>query len=158
MNYVQVGAVWIHTLAMIMVIGYYGVLGRVILPGLRRSLDGARQCSVLVALERRALPLVVGSIVLFAISGAYLLVVDEQYAGLGNFLGSTWTALMLVKHLLVGFMVVLGVLIDRLVRRLAEADDDGDRQELLAFVGLATEGVTGLGAGVVLLTAAAQLS
>ena len=31
MDYVQAGAIAIHTLAMILVVGYYGILGRVIL-------------------------------------------------------------------------------------------------------------------------------
>ena len=40
MDYLHLGAITIHTLAMILVVGYYGLLGRVILPALRRSLDG----------------------------------------------------------------------------------------------------------------------
>lgn len=121
MDYVQLGALSIHTLAMIMVVGYYGILGRVILPGLRRSLDDSTRASVLVAIERRALPLVVIAVGLFAATGAYLLLIDDQYAGLGNF-SSTWAALMLVKHLLVIVMVVLGALVDYLIRGLTDLD------------------------------------
>lgn len=156
MDYVQLGAVSIHTLAMILVVGYYGILGRVILPGLRRSLDDATRAPVLMAIERRAAPLVVLAVGLFVVTGAYLLLVDDQYAGLGN-VSSTWAALMLVKHLLVIVMVVLGFLVDFLVRGLADADPEAQGRDM-ALLGLATEGATGLGAVIVVLTAAAQLS
>lgn len=156
MDYAQLGAVSIHTLAMILVVGYYGILGRVILPGLRRSLDEATQAPVLAAIERRAAPLIVLAVGLFVATGVYLLVVDDQYAGLGDF-SSTWAALMLVKHLLVIVMVVLGFLVDYLIRGLVDADAAG-REGDMALLGLATEGATGLGAAIVVLTAAAQLS
>lgn len=156
MDYTQLVAVSVHTLAMIMVVGYYGILGRVILPGLRQSVDDAKRAPVLLAIERRAAPLVVLAIGLFVITGAYLLLVDDQYAGLGNF-SSTWAALMLVKHLLVIAMVVPGVLVDYLIRGLVAADAEGQRRDM-ALLGLAVEATTGLGAIIVVLTAAAQLS
>ncbi len=156
MDYVQLGAVSIHTLAMILVVGYYGILGRVILPALHRSLDDATRASVLVAIERRAAPLVILAVALFVATGAYLLLVDDQYAGLGNF-SSTWAALMLVKHLLVIVMVVLGFLVDFLIRGLTDTDPAAQARDM-ALTGLATEGATGLGAVIVVLTAAAQLS
>ncbi len=157
MDYLHLGAVTIHTLAMILVVGYYGILGRVILPALRRSLDGPTMATTLAAVERRALPLVVLSVVLFTVTGAYLLLIDEAYAGIGN-LTSTWTTLMLVKHLLVIFMVVIAVGLDRLVAMVLDAPDEAARERALGLTGLTAEAMTGLGAMVVLLTAAAQLS
>ncbi len=156
MDVPQVLAVWFHTLAFVIAWGYYGVLGRMVLPGLERSLDGPALGAALAAIERRALPLVFGSLVLFTVTGTYLLVTDADYAGVGDFFASTWTSLMLIKHVLVIGLIALGVLVDRLVRQVDEAPDEGGRRSALHRLGLATEGATGLGALIVLLTAAAQ--
>src|SRR3970282_1719095 len=98
MDLTRVGAIALHTLAMMIVLGYYGVLGRIVLPALRRTLETRQLALSLVAVERRAKPLLVISIALFAITGIYLMIVDEQYAGLGNVVGSTWATLVLGKH------------------------------------------------------------
>lgn len=157
MDLVLVVAVWLHTAAFVIVWGYYGVLARMVLPGLKRSLDRPAQVAALAAIERRALPLVIVSVLLFIVTGAYLLVTNPAYAGLGNF-GSTWTALMLVKHLLVGGLVVLGVAIDYLIRSAAEAPTDETREADLRLVSLGAESATGVGALIVLVTAAAQVA
>jgi uncharacterized membrane protein len=156
MDLPQVLAVWLHTLAFVIAWGYYGILGRMVLPGLERSLERPAQAAALVAIERRALPLVVLSLALFTATGTYLLVVDPKYAGLGDFFASTWTTLLLVKHVLVVGLVVLGVAVDRLIRRVGEATSETARESALRRLALSAEGATGLGALIVLLTVAAQ--
>lgn len=157
MDIAQVLAVWVHTLAFVIVMGYYGILGRVMLPALERSLDGPALAGALGAIERRAVPLVLLSVVLFALTGTYLLVVDSHYAGLGDFFASTWTTLMFIKHLIVFALIGLGVMVDRSIRRVAEATSASGRESALRRVELSAEGATGLGALVILLTAAAQV-
>ncbi len=156
MDLAHVLAVWLHTLAFVIAWGYYGILGRMVLPAVERSVDRQGQGALLVDIERRALPLIVLSLVLFTITGSYLLVVDPQYEGLGQFFSSTWATLMLVKHGLVIGLVVAGVYVDRLIRRGAQATSDEDRRSALRRVGLGAEAATGLGALIALLTAAAQ--
>jgi uncharacterized membrane protein len=156
MDLPHVLAVWLHTLALVIAWGYYGILGRVILPALERSLERPARVTALMAIERRALPLVVLSVALFTATGTYLLVVDVHYSGLGNFFASTWTTLMLVKHVLVVGFVVLGVVVNRLVRQAAEATDETARESAVRRLALSAGGATGLGALIVLLTAAAQ--
>jgi uncharacterized membrane protein len=156
MDVPQVLAVWLHTLALVIAWGYYGILGRVILPALERSFERPAQAAALVAIERRAVPLVLLSVVLFTATGGYLLVVNPHYAGLGNVFASTWTTLMLVKHVLVIGFVVLAVMVDRFIRRIAEATDENARASALRRLALSAEGATGLGALIILLTAAAQ--
>jgi uncharacterized membrane protein len=158
MDSVRLGAITVHTLAMILVVGYYGILGRVILPALRRSLDGPTMATALVAVARRALPLIGLAVALFVVTGAYLLLSDEQYAGLGRFAASTWTTLMLVKHLVVVVMIVVAIGVDRLIGWVADPVDEEARERALGLLGLGVDTVTGLGALVVLLTVAAQLS
>jgi uncharacterized membrane protein len=157
-NVLLVLAVWFHTLGFVIAWGYYGVLGRMVLPGLERSLERPAQAAALVAIERRALPLIALSLVLFMATGTYLLVVDSHYAGLGNVFASTWTTLMLVKHVLVIGLVMLGVTVDHLIRQAGDAANDRDRESALRRVALGAEGATGLGAVIVLLTAAAQVA
>jgi uncharacterized membrane protein len=154
----QVFAVWLHTIGFVIAWGYYGVLGRIVLPAIERSLTGPARATTLVAIERRALPFIGLTLVLFTATGAYLLVSDPQYAGLGNIFASTWTRLMLIKHVLVVGLVVLAFAVDWLIRRAArDSEEDGQAPDL-RFVALAADGVTGLGALIALLTVAAQAS
>jgi uncharacterized membrane protein len=158
MDLALVIALWFHTLALVIAWGYYGILGRMILPGLERSLGPAALGPALLAIERRALPLVLLSVVLFTVTGSYLLVVDAHYSGLGDFFASTWTTLMLVKHVLVIGFVALGVTVDRLIRGLADASSEETRRSALRRLRLSAEAATGLGALITLLTAAAQVA
>ena len=55
MAVLDVGAVWFHTLALLIALGYYGILGRVVVPSLERTLTGADLSAALGAVERRRL-------------------------------------------------------------------------------------------------------
>ena len=158
MDPLAVVAVWLHTVAFVIAWGYYGVLGRIVLPGLERSLDAGPAGTTLEAIESRALPLVVLSMVLFGLTGTYLLVSDPEYAGLGAFFATTWTTLMLVKHVVVVGLVAAAVTVDRFIRRMANAATDVERLSALRRVRLGAEAATALGALIALLTAAAQLA
>ena len=157
MDLVQVGAVWLHTVAFVIAWGYYGILARMILPGLGGTLDLAGQTRTLAAIERKALPFVLLAVVIFIVSGTYLLVTNPAYRGLGSFT-TTWATLMLIKHLLVVGLVGLGVLIDYLVRGLGEGQIDRGNIADLRLIRLAADAATGLGALIALLTVAAQFA
>jgi uncharacterized membrane protein len=85
--------------------GFIGYPRRVVLPALGESPDRAAGTAMLVAIERRALPLVLISVVLFIATGTWLLVVNDRYAGLGDVFANTWATLMLLKHLAVILLV-----------------------------------------------------
>jgi len=154
---VLVFSVAVHTLSMVIVLGYYGILGRIVLPGLKRTLDDRRLAEVLLVIEQRARPFLVLSIAAFAITGIYLTFADEQYEGLVAIGSSTWTTLILLKHLEVAGIVGLGVVLDRMIEGLA-AWEAGPPERSVRLTGLLAEGITALGAIVILMTAAAQLS
>jgi uncharacterized membrane protein len=156
MDVPQLLAIAVHTLAFVIAWGYYGILGRIVLPALERTLEGVALGTAIGEIERRALPLVVLSAILFMVSGSYLLVADPHYAGLGNLFASTWTTLILLKHVVVLVLVVLAVAVDTYARRVANAIDDAVRTRALRRLSLAAEATTGVGALVVLLTAAAE--
>ncbi|HEX8938555.1 MAG TPA: hypothetical protein VF763_00210 [Candidatus Limnocylindrales bacterium] len=149
-------AVVVHTIAFVIAWGYYGILGRIVLPALERSLDGQALGHAVAEIERRALPLVGLSGVLFTISGSYLLAASPRYAGLGNLFASGWTTLLLAKHVVVVAFVVLAAAVDLQARRIGRGADDAAQRRELARLSLATEVTTGLGAIVVILTAVAQ--
>ena len=83
-------AAWLHTVAFAIAWGYYGVLGRLVMPSLERVLDGPARSDTVVAIERRALPLLGVAIVIIVATGAWLLVVDPRYLGLGAVTASNW--------------------------------------------------------------------
>lgn len=148
-------ASWIHTLAFVIAWGYYGILGRIVIPGLA-DLDSERAAHTLAAIERRALPLVLVAILLFIVTGSFLLVTDPRYDGLGNLFASTWTTMLTLKHVLVVLLVGLGVLIDYLIRTAGEPVADAGRRSRIAQVRWVAEGATALGAVIVLTTVIAQ--
>lgn len=141
-------ALWLHTVAFVIAWGYYGIVGRFVIPVLDASGSDVTRESLLVAIEKRALPFILLTVAIFVITGTYLLLVDDRYAGLGNFFASGWTVLMLVKHVVIVGLVAAAVWYDYLVRRLAD----------IRRARIAAEIATGLGAVVALLTVAAQLS
>jgi uncharacterized membrane protein len=156
MDATHVVALWLHALSMVVVLGYYGILGRLVLPALVQTVDGPALGRSVAAIERRALPIVLLGIALFVVTGIYLLIKDGRYTGIGEF-ASTWSVLMLVKHLVVVAMIALGVGVDRLAAAIGQASDEG-RKRMVDVLVLALDGMTALGAIVLLLTAAAQLS
>ena len=158
MDFALVIALWIHTLGLVIVVGYYGVLGRIVIPSLERTLRGPELAEGLAAVERRALPLVLLSVVLFVLTGTYLLVVNPQYGGLGNFFATTWATLMLLKHGVVIAFVGLGVAVDWFARDLVFAADEAALRSTVRRMRLCAEVGTALGALIILLTVAAQQS
>jgi uncharacterized membrane protein len=152
----EVGAGWLHTLAFLIILGYYGILGRFIVPALEHSLDGPTAARTLLDIERRALPFVLLSTGIVVVSGAYLLISSPHYAGLANISASSWTTLMLLKHLLVAGLVGLGVVVDLLIRDLDGSADEPSRQAASRRIRLVADSTTGLGAAVILLTVVAQ--
>ena len=163
MSTLVLGATWIHTVAIVVVLGYYATLWLVVLPWL--SSGGAPEPGrVITLLERRALPWIIGSIVLFIVTGVVLMLTSPSYDGLGNLAASTWAILIVVKHVVVVAMVALGLVVDRvLVPRVAgtwwtpAVVPSTDARDLRPIA--RASGVMGvLGAVVLLLTAAAQLA
>ena len=65
---------------------------------------------------------------------------------------------MFAKHLMVILLLALAVLVDVFVRRAGDATDELTRESALRRLRQSAEAATGVGALIVLLTTAAQLS
>jgi uncharacterized membrane protein len=147
-------AVSAHLFATVVLVGYYTVLALIIAPAVVTLGGGPRPIEVLAAVERRAMPLLIASLVAFLATGVYLLTADPQYAGPGK-VGGAWASLLLVKHVVVLIMVILGSYLDGLVVRAAEAHASGNPPSRVVW---ASRGMALLGGAVLVLTAAAQTS
>jgi uncharacterized membrane protein len=147
-------AVSVHLFATVVLVGYYAVLALIIAPAVMAMVEGTRPVEVLAAVERRAMPLLIASLVAFLATGVYLLTADPQYAGLGR-VGGAWASLLLVKHVVVLFMVILGSYLDGLIVHASDAHASGNLPSRVVW---ASRGMALLGGAVLLLTTAAQTS
>lgn len=156
MSATWVAMTWLHQVSIVALLGYYAVLAVILLPALSKALDGDALARSIGVLGRRSRPLVITTIIVFLVTGTYLLVSSGRYDGIGNLVASTWTVMLTVKHLLVLLMLVLAFVIDRLSMAVADAGGDEAGRTTLGMLGLSAQGMTVLGLLVLLLTAAAQ--
>jgi uncharacterized membrane protein len=99
-------SIWLHSLAMTVFIGHFLLLLLIYLPAMRQStLEVAGP--ILSGISRKSRPWMYASIVVFMITGIYLMLVDPNYLGVGNF-GNPWGVMMLVKHILILVMIGAG--------------------------------------------------
>lgn len=117
-------SLWLHSVATVVLIGHFLLLSLVYLPYLSVELDGLGVAKALDAISRRMRPWLTGSLLVFAVTGAYLMLVNQSYEGIGRF-GNAWSLLMLVKHVLVVALIGLVVFLNAAVKR-AMATPTGD--------------------------------
>jgi uncharacterized membrane protein len=151
------GAVWLHIVATVVVVGYFTVLTFFVLPALARALPAALQGPAVAAIERRALPFVVVFLVVFLVTGIYLTGNDTRYGGAGS-IDSPWAAIILAKHAVIVGMLAVGVYVDALAVRAGSNADDAHRAVAVRRFTLGAGVLTALGLLVLLLTAVAQTS
>ena len=95
---------WLHTLATVVFIGHYLLLAIVYLPALSKQEAGGLMLS---EISKRSRVWLYVSLLVFIVTGTYLMLIDPGYLGFMNF-GNPWGVLMLVKHVLVLAMIALG--------------------------------------------------
>jgi uncharacterized membrane protein len=111
MQQILVGvAVWLHALGTVMMIGHYLLLSLVYLPVLAKY-DG----TILREISKRSRRWLYASLIVFIVTGIYLMFTDPNYLGLANF-SNLWGVLMLVKHLLILAMIVMGFWFNAILR------------------------------------------
>jgi uncharacterized membrane protein len=95
-------SVWLHAAATVVLIGHYLLLSIIYLPVLEKN--GG---TFLSEISKRSRPWMYISLVIFMVTGIYLMFMDPNYLGVGDF-GNLWSIMMLVKHLLIVGMIGLG--------------------------------------------------
>jgi len=106
---------WLHSLATVILIGHYLLLSLIYLPVFGKNGADPMSRSILSGISKQSRGWLYGSLVIFAVTGTYLTLVDPNYLGLGNF-GNPWAVLMLVKHILVLAMLGIGFWFNGILR------------------------------------------
>ncbi len=104
---------WLHILATIIFIGYYLFTGWVYLPVLERGLTPNALRDVLEQVSARLRLLFGGSLLIFLVTGTYLMLINQNYHGLGNFFANAWSILIVIKHVLVLAFLALAIFPER---------------------------------------------
>ncbi len=92
---------WLHTLATIIMIGYYIFTGLIFLPVLERQLSTNTLRDLLEKVSARLRPYFGGALLVFLVTGTYLMLINEKYLGLGHFFANPWSSLIVIKHFVV---------------------------------------------------------
>lgn len=102
-------SVWLHALATVVFIGHFVLLAGIYLPALSKN------GSALSEISKRSRPWMYTSLLIFMVTGIYLMLVDPNYMGIGNF-NTFWAVMMLVKHILIVAMIALGFWYNAILR------------------------------------------
>lgn len=104
---------WLHTLATIVMIGYFVFADLIYLPVLERNMQKNALRGLLEQVSARLRPYFGGSLLIFLITGTHLMLSSGSYQGLGNFFANAWSILIIVKHVLVLPFLALAVFSER---------------------------------------------
>jgi len=143
-------AVWLHALATVMMIGHYVLLSLVYLPVLAKYDD-----AILREISKRSRRWLYASLIVFIITGIYLMFTDPNYLGLANF-SNLWGIFMLVKHVLVLAMIVMGFWFNAILRVGPSLSSNSGTGQAISRFRQHAYLMAGCGVIVLLLTALAQ--
>ncbi len=97
----------LHVLATVVFVGYYFFTGLIYLPVLERCVNANDLRDVLEQVSARLRPFFGASLLVFLVTGTYLMLINQNYRGLGNFFANPWSVLIVAKHMLVlAFLVI----------------------------------------------------
>ena len=103
-------SVWLHAVGTVILIGHYLLLSFIYLPVLAKN-NG----TLLSEISKRSRPWLYASLLIFIITGTYLMVIDSGYLGFMDF-GNFWGIVMLLKHVLILGMIALGFWFNAILR------------------------------------------
>ncbi len=147
---------WLHAVATVLLIGHYVLLGLIYLPALNRRLGVAATRTVVEEVFAHFRSWLYGSLVVFGVTGIYLMLVSPHYLGVGKFVNA-WSILMLIKHILVLVMIGLGSYLNVIVRGWARSSaTEAARAAGLSRLQGVVNAMMVSGIVILLLTAAAQ--
>jgi uncharacterized membrane protein len=112
-NFLVAISTWLHVLATIVWIGYYVFTSLIFLPVFERQMQANALRDLLEQLSARLRPFFGGSLLIFLGTGTHLMLINENYLGLGNFFGNPWSVLIVIKHVLVLAFLALAVFSER---------------------------------------------
>jgi uncharacterized membrane protein len=143
---------WLHTLATIIMVGYYIFTGLIFLPVLERQMPANTLRDLLEQVSARLRPYFGGALLIFLVTGTYLMMINEEYLGLGHFFANPWSSLIVIKHFVVLVFLALAFYSERAF--LAKIGDQNPRA--LKQFRQALNINTALGMLIILMTSIAQ--
>ncbi len=146
---------WLHSLGTAVLIGHFLLLALIYLPVFKNNQANPVSGTILSEISNRSRGWLYAALLIFIITGIYLMLTDPNYLGLGNF-GNTWGILMLIKHLIVVGMLIAGFWFNAIKRVGPDVRTNPDAAQALASFSLYTELMAIAGVLVLLLTAITQ--
>src|SRR5512136_868425 len=143
---------WLHSLATIVMIGYFLFASLIYLPVFERQMPANALRELLEQVSARLRPFFGGSLLIFLVTGTHLMLINENYLGLGNFFANPWSVLIVIKHVLVLAFLALAIFSERAF--LGQISDE--KPEALKQFRWALKINTVLGVVILLLTSIAQ--
>jgi uncharacterized membrane protein len=104
---------WLHVLATVVWVGCYLFTSLIYLPVLERQMPANALHDLLEQLSARLRPYFGGALLIFLVTGTHLMLINQDYLGLGNFFGNPWSVLIIIKHVLVLAFLALAVYSER---------------------------------------------
>jgi uncharacterized membrane protein len=144
---------WLHVLATIVMIGYFLFTSLIYLPVFERQMQANALRDLLEQVSARLRPFFGGSLLIFLVTGTHLMLINQNYLGLGDFFGNSWSVLIVIKHVLVLVFLALAIFSERAF--LGQISDQ--KPEALKQFRWALNINTFLGLVILLLTSIAQV-
>jgi uncharacterized membrane protein len=144
-------SIGLHAVGTVVLIGHYLLLAVIYLPVLAKN-NG----TILSEISRRSRPWIYGSLLIFIVTGIYLMFADPNYLGFGNF-GNIWGILMLVKHILILGMIAMGFWFNAILRVGPLMSSNTGAEQAIARFRWYSNAMAVSGVAVLLLTALAQV-
>jgi len=103
-------SVWLHALATVVMIGHYLLLSFIYIPVLAKN-NG----SALSEISKRSRSWLYTSLLIFIVTGTYLMLIDPGYLGFMKF-SNFWGTVMMIKHVLIFAMIGMGFWFNAILR------------------------------------------
>jgi uncharacterized membrane protein len=146
---------WLHSLATVVFIGHYLLLALIHLPAMNNtSLDVTGP--ILSEISKRSRRWMYASLLIFMVTGIYLMFADPNYRGVGDF-NNFWSVMMLVKHILIVGMIGAGFWFNAFLRVGPMLSSRNSAEQAFARFKLFVNIMAVSGVLVLLLTALAQI-
>ena len=141
-----------HAMASVIFIGHFVLLALIYLPILSRRGDGV----ALSEISKSSRPWLYASLIVFMVTGIYLMLVYPNYMGVGNF-SNIWAIMMLLKHILIVAMIGMGFWFNAILRVGPMMSSNNGAAQAIARFRTYVNMMAACGILVLLLTAFAQV-
>ena len=140
---------WLHAIATVIFIGHFVLLAGIYIPALSKNGPALSEIS------KRSRPWMYASLLVFAVTGTYLMLIDSGYLGFMEF-GNFWGVVMMLKHILVFAMIGMGFWYNALMR-VGPMMSSNNPEQAIARFRTYVNAMAVCGVLVLLLTALAQI-